>query len=290
MFPTKRSFVPRSPGTLNQMLSSNFVSFNTSMMSHMYSLTKNPTPPDPLSLGFCPSRFFPIHAYSLTLYPISTPSFSHDSWIPTISRSRSLTFSATSSRLRSSVANPHTFHDPIFNFLLKSFLTFFLSVVFFSSFLHLFLLSFPSPALTCSCFSFPPFTRGLRLRFAIPLAMHTLHPTLLTHADTLLVSILSHSLLALFLSVTRKCSPSLSTSPFAKQYSPISLHFFLNSILVISLRTPNTSTTSTLPVHSFLLHPPFLTVALSISLANISSFSFTFLVVGCIQVTGISQS
>ena len=27
------------------MLSSNFVSFITSMMSHMYSLTKNPTPP-----------------------------------------------------------------------------------------------------------------------------------------------------------------------------------------------------------------------------------------------------
>ena len=72
------------------MLSANFVSFITSMMSHIYSLTKNPTPPYPLSLGFCPSRFSPIHVYSLTPYPISAPLFSHNSWIPTISRSRFL--------------------------------------------------------------------------------------------------------------------------------------------------------------------------------------------------------
>lgn len=53
-----------SPGTLNHILSTHFVSFITSMTSHIYSLTKNSTPHASLSLGFYPS---PIHAYSLTI-------------------------------------------------------------------------------------------------------------------------------------------------------------------------------------------------------------------------------
>ena len=68
--------------------------------------------------------------------------------------------------------------------------------------------------------------------------------TLLSHADTLLVSIPSHSLLALCFGVNRKCSPSLSTLPLAQQCSPTPLHFLLNSIPIISLRTPNINTTS----------------------------------------------
>lgn len=79
-----------------------------------------------------------------------------------------------------------------------------LSVVFSSPFFYTSispLISFPLLALSCSHFSSPPFTLGLCLRLAVPLAMHPLHPTLLTHTDTFLVSILSHSLLALFFSV-----------------------------------------------------------------------------------------
>lgn len=40
-------------------------------VTHVTLLSSTPCP-----LGFCPSRFFPIHAYSLVLYPISDPSLS----------------------------------------------------------------------------------------------------------------------------------------------------------------------------------------------------------------------
>ncbi|CAB1107079.1 unnamed protein product [Ectocarpus sp. CCAP 1310/34] len=60
-FPTNKSFLPRSPGTLIHMLSLNLVSLITSITSHMCSLTKNPTPPSPLLLIFCPLRILPIH-------------------------------------------------------------------------------------------------------------------------------------------------------------------------------------------------------------------------------------
>ena len=73
MSPEKKYFAPRSPGTLIHMLSSNFVSLIASIMSHKYSLTRNPTPPAPLFLLSCPFFFFPIHAYSPTLHPISPP-------------------------------------------------------------------------------------------------------------------------------------------------------------------------------------------------------------------------
>ena len=65
----------------------------------------------------------------------------------------------------------------------------------------------------------------------------------LTRAGTFSVCILRHSLLAFGFSVTPKCSPSLCTFPMAKQYSHTSSHFLLNSILVMSLGTPNISTT-----------------------------------------------
>lgn len=82
-----------------------------------------------------------------------------------------------------------------------------------------------------------PFNLGLRLYSAPLLAIHTLHPSILTHADTLYVSVLCHSFLAFGLSVTRNCSPSPTTFPSTKLHSPTSSHFIVNSILVMSLST-----------------------------------------------------
>ena len=101
--------------------------------------------------------------------------------------------------------------------------------------------------------------------------MHTLHPCLVTHADTFPAYIPCHSLLAFGVSVTQKCSPSLSTLPAAMQYSPTSAYFPLISILM-SRRTPNIRTTSIVPFQSFFRHPPYLTVSFFISSENISSF------------------
>lgn len=134
-------------------------------------------------------------------------------FLPTISRSRSYSFSAIPVISRSPLANPHTFHYPILNFLPESFPSLLLPVVLFPDFYFY----TPSPPLPSWHFIVPAspfpgtFTRELHLRFAVPLAKHTLYRTLLTHAEILLVSIFSHSLLALFFSVTRKCSLSLST-------------------------------------------------------------------------------
>ena len=133
-----------------------------------------------------------------------------------------------------------------------------------------------------------PFTQGLHLSSAIPLAVHTLHPSLLTHADTFSVSIFCHSVLTFGAGVALKCSPPLSKFPRAKQYSPTSLHFFLNHILM-SLGTPKISTISDLPFQYFRSHPPILTVSLPISSENISSLYLVVLVVGNVQVTGTSQ-
>ena len=87
------------------------------------------------------------------------------------------------------------------------------------------------PPFTVSCPALPPFTLGLRLRVASPLAMHSLHSSNLTHADTLYVSILCQSLLALSLSilcysllafgvsVARESSRFLSSFPIIMQSS-----------------------------------------------------------------------
>ena len=52
-----------------------------------------------------------------------------------------------------------------------------------------------------------PFTLELRLSFAIPLAIHNLHPRLLTHADTFSVSIICHSVLAFGVSMALNALP-----------------------------------------------------------------------------------
>lgn len=75
-------------------------------VTRVYSSSKNPPPPISLFLGSCLSRLFLFMSIS---YP-------YDSWIPAISRSRSLTCSATSSLLHPSAVNPHTFHYPRSNF------------------------------------------------------------------------------------------------------------------------------------------------------------------------------
>ena len=57
MFRKKNKIAFRSPGTRIHMLSSNFVSMFTSIVSHKYSLIRNPTP---LAPYFCypdPSSF-----------------------------------------------------------------------------------------------------------------------------------------------------------------------------------------------------------------------------------------
>ena len=218
-----------------------------------------------------------------------------------MSRSRLLTCSTISIFFRSSVANPHTFHDPILSlfFVLLSSLVLpvpsplslrvslpSLSLAFFqvpflflsSCSTHLCFSHILFGPLAFSCLSLPSLTLELRLSFVIPLlAIHTLHPSLLTHANTFSVSILCHSMLALRFSVIiRKCSPSRSTFPIAKQYSPTSSHFFLlNSIFVTSLGTPNISTISTLPYQSFLRYPPCLTVFFLISSEKISGVLYS---------------
>ena len=114
MFPKNTYFAPRSPGTHIHMFSSNFVCL-ISTTSDTYSLTRNPTPPAPLFFLSCPFLVFPIHAYSPTLHQVSPPVSPKTLEIPLyIGHTRS----SISSLLGSSVANPHTFHDPI----LRSFL------------------------------------------------------------------------------------------------------------------------------------------------------------------------
>lgn len=65
---------------------------------------------------------------------------------------------------------------------------------------------YPSWHWLCSFFYFPPFTRGLRRRFAVPLAMQTLHPTLRTF-NNLLVFILPRSSRTISVSVNQKRLP-----------------------------------------------------------------------------------
>ena len=148
---------------------------------------------------------------------------------------------------------------------------------------------FPLEPLAVSCIPLPFFTLELRLKFAIRFAIHTLYHSHLTHADTVSVSILRHSMLTFGFSVARKCSPSRSTYPIANQYSPTSSHFLLNLIVVMSLGTPNIIISSTLPSQSFLLHPPCLAVFPLISSDNISRLFVCIMVGGNVQVTETSQ-
>ena len=76
---------------------------------------RNPTPPASRFLVSCPFLFsLSVRTLQLCiLFP--PPSLSQDSWIPT-SRSRFLTCSAIPGLLRSSVANPHTFHARLLNY------------------------------------------------------------------------------------------------------------------------------------------------------------------------------
>lgn len=95
--------------------------FDHFMTSHRCSLTKNPTFPAPLLLRLYLFHFFPIlHAYSSALHPIPAPPFSHDSWIPPMSRSRSHSRWVVFIPLRSSVSRSARQGRLIFSFLLGS--------------------------------------------------------------------------------------------------------------------------------------------------------------------------
>lgn len=179
MFHAKKSFVPRSYGGLIHMLSSNFVSLMTIMVSHKYSLTKNPSPPAPLQWKFRPFRF-PLFMRNLQLYilfspPLSpmTPGFILCLGCVYLPAELSLFFALPQ-------ANPQTFQDPILNFRSDSSYSLSLSKVLSPSYS----LFFPLPDFSfCSQFSLCPLARGrhvpplpLRGTYLFLLPLPSFHP------------------------------------------------------------------------------------------------------------------
>ena len=151
MFPEKKKIAHRSTGVPLSKCFRPMLSFNTSIMSHKYSLTRNPTPPAPLSLplfSYDPGVLSNVASYSAR--PLVLPGLLNFHCI--YNRWRLLVrlflaFCALSWRI-----HIYTFHDPILSLFFVSLSTLLLSAVPSPSFQLLFFcvvfFAFPLPFLS----------------------------------------------------------------------------------------------------------------------------------------------